>query len=676
MVAWTREDEDADDAGSESSYIELSFGTPTRPSAPHQPEAAELRKLRADVALLHAPVTEQGAGAHRERAQGELLPPAGAHSSRGAWASNSSSLSPPGSPGRARTAKLPYAVRLLDGRAVERTTLAFAPAAAPVPASTAVRTLSAEPRPPIALAPARLLDMGVPSLLAAAPASPLRLLSSTRNTAPAPPACSLSVEAAQLRNAMEAAVAAAEARLRATLGEALRASSNLRLASHPPLAVTTPGVALQRAAERAAAETRAQSVVAVPAFAAVAELTPLARAEAEDPFVALWVWALGRPARLADLWSEAASPGCDGLSRAQLTPLLCDTLLPTADARALRYVTAMLDALEDAPVELLTVARFVACVREGAQAGEQARRTFSGGVTELMERMARSMDAQIEAWAFQFHCAEGGALALPQLMTAATALMPGLPARSRALLAAQMHAEGSFGGPRTRFTMLDAREMCRPRADRLASRAKNAAARASLAAKPAERARPPPAMVLPVAAMPSNPAAQRASGVPSAAEAAALRAFADAAAAVPRLEPRPPPPAPVVVPPRPPPAPPPPPPIVVAQRSEEPQVQQVQPPPTMPPPPVEAEYALPPVRASAPLDLHPASQAGPPAVPPPSPLPEPPRRPASAQLLRAAAEAAQRVAQEAEELERDCKLGLHQPACAQAQLRRGRPWKQ
>jgi hypothetical protein len=467
--------------------------------------------------------------------------------------------------------------------------------APPASASSApIRLLGAElaaAAPPLSTpaAPPRVLDMHVPSLQKQRPAgdaSTLRLLQRPPTTtgggrvpgsfdvtrAPgahpctqpgAQPVTLLSAEALHIKDSFDAAVAATEARLRAALGEALRESTNLRLAARAPQQPAhTHAEAMAGAARRDARLARANAAdgagdssvhVYAPharAHAHAAAHEPedasvcRSRAELEDPFVPLWQWAGGRPARLADLFRDAEPAGAaDGLPRSTLSRLVA-SLAPVADARALRYVVTVLDA--DGAPDVVPLSAFVHAVREGASAGAATRAHFHAGLHDTLGTLRRSMEAQPEAWSFQFRCAEGGALSLSQLLAAAMACVPQLSARQRVLLAAHAHAEGSYGGPRLRFTLQQAMRMCVPRAERgdSAGGAAGAPRRVPPSALAHARAHPPPALTveLPLPPPPPPPPPSAAGAAASArahlarrkraqAEAAATAALAAAAAA-------------------------------------------------------------------------------------------------------------------------------------------------
>jgi hypothetical protein len=532
------------------SFFELSFPTPKR--GDHEwVNSSALDQLRRDVEQLQDLVTRQ------QRAE------------RHTGASSRADSSLPDSPKAAADAaalRLPYDVRLLQGRA------AAAGEAPPRPGGEAnLRETEAVSVP--SAQPPRVLDLTVPSLEqppgAVGTASPLRLLRRARvddsgcgaDTAPLLRAVPLSEEAQALNTMFEARVAAVESRLQAALGEVLRESANLRLAVPPSVAPALASSHGQPATWRE--EVLESELVAhrgdgrpVPGSRAAVALTPfsavdtdavcVARAEADDPFVVLLTWASDRPARLADMLGEAAQDGNASLTRGSLNALIRDTLVPGIDARGLRYVNLVLDCCQAQPPAIagdggVAINAFVAAIREGATAGASARATFHAPMAELMDRLAKSMDSHSQAWAFSSKCLPGGAFTATQLVLNANQLLPGgLLPRHRTLLAALVHADASFGGPRHVFTLQQARQLCVPRHDRVAARKRLLAARVAYehGARAQEgevplhpRPPPPPYIMDP----PPRSAAGGAATSVSAAEQAALRQFAAAAASVTRL---------------------------------------------------------------------------------------------------------------------------------------------
>ena len=408
-----------------------------------------------------------------------------------------------------------------------------------LPAAEAPAAPAPQPQP-------RVLDMRVPALRRRAPGegeAPLRLLrpgagGETAEAEAAPPV-PLSREAAQLKASFEAAVAATEARLRAALAEALRESTNLRLARAPHAAADAAAAAAHRdalALRDAATSAAKPAASSAPHSSGEEEAEePRAVAEREDPFVPLWQWAGGRPARLADLYRDAEAAGAEALPRSRLAALVA-TLAPAADARALRYVAAVLDA--DGAGDAVPLATFVHAVREGASAGAAARADAHAGLERCLSLVRRSLDAQHEAWAFQFRCAPGGALTSAQLLAAACAVLPELTPRQRVLFAAAAYAEGSFGGPRGSWTLPQLMILCAPRAQRSRrAAAMSAAAPPPLPPKPtapAPPAAPPVPEEAPARAQQTEPPPERllmARKKRASAEAAALAAMAAAAAA-------------------------------------------------------------------------------------------------------------------------------------------------
>jgi hypothetical protein len=559
---------------------------------------AEMELLRAEVAHLQAlwrdaqalPPAPAPAPLARAPARARSTSPGSARGggspSAHAHADAATSVSPPRSPRHAPPAtpvaaadvRLPAAAREAVHAPAPAALPAQTPAATPAaqtPAAASIRLLGAElaaAAPPLATPAAtpRVLDMRVPSLQKHRPAgdaagSTLRLLQRPASAAAttvgrshvasafdvarapgAPPVTLLSAEALHIKDSFDAAVAATEARLRAALGEALRESTNLRLARAPqqqqqqPQQPHTHAEAAAAAARRDARLARANAAdaagdsgggdahayTAASAHAhthAHAHAAPepedgaacRARAELEDPFVPLWQWAGGRPARLADLYRDAEPSGSGdaGLPRSALSRLVT-ALAPAADARALRFVAVVLDA--DGAADVVPLASFVHAVREGAAAGAASRAHFHAALHDTLSSLRRSMEAQPEAWSFQFRCAEAGALSLSQLLAAAVACAPWLSARQRVLLAAHAYAEGAYGGPRTRFTLQQAMRLCVPRAERSSdSDARDAPRRVPPSALAHARAHPPPALTVevPMPPMPPQP--------PSAANAAA-----------------------------------------------------------------------------------------------------------------------------------------------------------
>ena len=554
------------------SFFELSFPTPKSLKANHEwVDSSTLDQLRRDVEQLQDLVTRQQQRAER-------------HTGAGSRADSSLGASRPESPKAlddAAALRLPYDVRLLQGRA------AAAGEAPPRPWGEAnLRQTEAVSVP---YAQPRVLDLTVPSLEqppgAVGTASPLRLLRRPRlddcecgsDTAPLllPPtvAVPLSEEAQALKTMFEARVAAVESRLQLALGEVLRESANLRLAVPPPAA---PALASSHGQAATWREEVLESELVphrgdgrpVPGSRAAVALTPfsaadtdamcVARAEADDPFVVLLTWASDRPARLADMLGEAAGEGTASLTRGSLNALIRDTLVPGIDARGLRYVNLVLDCCQAQPPATngdggVTIAAFVAAIREGATAGASARATFHAPMAELMDRLAKSMDSHSQAWAFSSKCLPGGAFTATQLVLNANQLLPGgLLPRHKTLLAAQVHADASFGGPRHVFTLQQARQLCVPRHDRVAARKRVLAARVAYehgARAPEKevvmplhpRPPPPPYVVDPP---PRSTAGGAATSV-SAAEQAALRQFAAATASVTRAAERVPPEAPL-----------------------------------------------------------------------------------------------------------------------------------
>jgi hypothetical protein len=483
----------------------------------------------------------------------------------GDTATEASASPSPSPPPRASPPRVPSAdVRLLSGTHAAPAAVAPAPAPAAAPASPQL-----PPPPPHAAAGGpRVLDMRVPSLAARGAAEApgtLRLL----QRAPAlaspfePPASAaaaaggesqhLSRESLLIRDSFQAAVAATEERLRAALAEALRESTNLRLSRPPHSLHAAHAAAPHAAAPHAAAARRDARVARCQAADASAQPQPqshaahaaappeapaaaLARAEQEDPFVPIWQWAGSRPARLADLYRDAEAAGAPGLPRSALTHLL-RTLAPSADARALRYVACVLDACGCG--DSVSLPSFVHAAREGAAAGAATRATFHGGLLDTLATLRRSMEAQPEAWSFQFRCGEGGALSLSQLLAAAVGCVPGLAPRQRVLLAAHVYCEGAFGGPRLRYTFPQALHICTPR-DQRSSGSGGGVSHDARAALPPPMRVPRPALtveIVPAAAPPplESPAASARAHLQrrrrAQAEAAASAALAGAAAA-------------------------------------------------------------------------------------------------------------------------------------------------
>ena len=542
-------------------FFELSYPTPRALRGQHEwVDSSTLDQLRRDVEQLQDLVTRQQQRAER-------------HTGTGSRADSSLGASRPESPkADAAALRLPYDVRLLQGR------VAAAGEAPPRPwGEASLRQAEAAGAPPDQ---PRVLDLTVPSLEqppgAVGTASPLRLLRRPRNVDDSeggdsaaallrPPAVAvpLSEEAQALKQMFEVRVAAVESRLQAALGEVLRESANLRLAVPAHTASAAPAGSHGQPASwreevlesdmphrgdaRPVPGTRA-AVALTPFSAADTDAVCVSRAEADDPFVVLLIWATDRPARLADILGEAVEEGSASLTRRSLNALVRDTLVPGIDARGLRHVNLVLDGCQAQPGVAsgdgsISISAFVAAIREGATAGASARATFHAPMAELMDRLAKSMDTHSQAWAFTAKClpGQGGAFTATQLVHTAAQLLPGgLLPRHRALLAALAHADASFGGPRHVFTLQQARQLCVPRHDRVAARKRVLAARVAYehgARAPAgggavdmplhPRPPPPPYMVEPP---PRHATGEAASSV-SAAEQAALRQFAAAAAA-------------------------------------------------------------------------------------------------------------------------------------------------
>ena len=452
-----------------------------------------------------------------------------------------------------------------------------------------------------ARAPPRIVDLSAPSLEqthGAVGASPLRLLRRPEgesavtvqggagdNGEGAP----LSREAQVLHAYLQASIAAVELRLQQALSEALRESTNLRLSFQPPDGAAAPTTSWRHVAAEDAAVAAAVHVdplprpanasMPLPASRIAVALSPfkasdtdeqcLVRAEADDPFVVLLTWAADRPARLADVFGEAAavSDTFPGISRIAVNRLIADTLVPGIDAHGLRYINLVLDCCSaaqqtgdietEATAASVTAPAFVAAIREGATAGAAARATFHAPMAEVMDRLARSLDTYTEAWAFHSRVHSSGAFTAAQLVRTAQQVMPGgmLP-RHRVLLAAAVHADAAFGGPRHRFTLQQVRQLCVPRHDRVAARKRAAAARAAFeggdsAARspyletPFHRKPPPPLLMI---QKPEHAHGSSADAV-LAAERAALHQFAVALAGfgereVPAVQKLPPPPSP------------------------------------------------------------------------------------------------------------------------------------
>ena len=514
--------------------------SPGSRSGASAPGAVRLSRLTDDLEMLRSEVT---ALRMLWSSAAEQAPPAaGARARRTSVgeASEAGSPSPPPSPRRG----LPTGdrVRLLAGA---QGSAALPPRPAGAGEASARLLASKETAPAPAPLP-RVLDMRVPALHRRAPGeaeAPLRLLQRPGAAADAPeptasdaPLAPLSREAAQLKASFDAAVAATEARLRAALTEALRESTNLRLARAPHAAADAAAAAAHRdaLALRNSATTAARPTSPPPSSGAEAheEEEPRAVAEREDPFVPLWQWAGGRPARLADLYRDAEAAGAEALPRSRLAALVA-TLAPAADARALRYVAAVLDA--DGAGDAVPLASFVHAVREGASAGAAARADAHAGLERCLVMLRRSLDAQPEAWAFQFRCAPGGALSPAQVLAAACAVLPELTGRQRVLFAAAIYAEGSFGGPRHTFTLPQLMILAAPRAQRSRrSAALSAATPAPKPALPAPPAEPARQEELPRRPQPTEPPPERlmlARNKRANAEAAAAAAMAAAAAA-------------------------------------------------------------------------------------------------------------------------------------------------
>ena len=502
----------------------------------------DLEMLRSEVTALRL-MWSAAAGVRGEQA---AAGDAAASRARRAAAADGASVSPSPPPSPRRQLPTGDRVRLLAG-AQGSAALPPRPAASGekpsvgLPAAEAPAAPAPQPQP-------RVLDMRVPALRRRAPGegeAPLRLLrpgagGETAEAEAAPPV-PLSREAAQLKASFEAAVAATEARLRAALAEALRESTNLRLVRAPHAAADAAAAAAHRDAlalrDAATSAAKPAASSALPGGAEEAE-DPRAAAEREDPFVPLWQWAGGRPARLADLYRDAEAAGAEALPRSRLAALVA-TLAPAADARALRYVAAVLDA--DGAGDAVPLAEFVHAVREGASAGAAARADAHAGLERCLSLVRRSLDAQPEAWAFQFRCAPGGALTSAQLLAAACAVLPELTPRQRVLFAAAAYAEGSFGGPRGSWTLPQLMILCAPRAQRSRRAAAMSAAAPPLPPKPtapAPLAAPPVPEEAPVRAQqtepPPPPPPERllmARKKRASAEAAAVAAMAAAAAA-------------------------------------------------------------------------------------------------------------------------------------------------
>jgi len=557
----------SDGSDAEREYVTLRFGTPRASegdfdvvdaftgggareahaspgsgSGASAPGAVRLSRLTDDLEMLRSEVTAlrmMWSSAAEQAPPDARRPPAAGGRARRASAgevSEAGSPSPPPSPRRG----LPTGdrVRLLAGA---QGSAALPPRPAGASEASARLLTAVAPAPAPAPTP-RVLDMRVPALHRRAPGeadAPLRLLQRPGAAAESPePACAaplapLSREAAQLKASFDAAVAATEARLRAALTEALRESTNLRLARAPHAAADAAAAAAHRdaLALRNSATTAARPASPPASSGAEAqEEDPRAVAEREDPFVPLWQWAAGRPARLADLYRDAEAAGAEALPRSRLAALVA-TLAPAADARALRYVAAVLDA--DGAGDAVPLASFVHAVREGASAGAAARADAHAGLERCLVLLRRSLDAQPEAWAFQFRCAPGGALSPAQVLAAACAVLPELTGRQRVLFAAAIFAEGSFGGPRHTFTLPQLMILCAPRAQRSRRSAAMSAATPKPVAPvpPAEPARPEEQPRRP---QPTEPPPERvilARKKRAHAEAAAAAAMAAAAAA-------------------------------------------------------------------------------------------------------------------------------------------------